>query len=72
MRRHGDPSGLAVAERAHERGKVREAEVLPRYSLYVSLTLEGGGHAATEEIATLLAGRPDVLSIGYTLTELGQ
>lgn len=69
VREHGDPSGLAVAERAHDRRKVRPApEPLPRHVMHITLTLETDRAGETaEQIGASLLNRDVVLSCGWSV-----
>lgn len=72
VRQHGDPSGLAVAERARERGKAEPPAPAPLHDVQVSLTLRGDREQADNLAASLarrLALRPDVNRVTTSVIE---
>lgn len=72
VRRHGDPSGLAVAERAYERGRATPALPLPLCDVRIELAVHGTPEHADAVAASLayrLGLRSDVNLVTYSVIE---
>lgn len=72
VRQHGDPSGLAVAERARDRGKVAPTTVEQVHQLTIALSVRGTAehlNAVASTLAYQLDQRPDVISVTVSAIE---
>lgn len=76
VRQHGDPSGLAVAERAHERRKVQQVTEPSglcdvRLNFILRGTREQAG-ATAESLATGLLRQDGIFSADWSVSEREQ
>lgn len=72
IRQHGDPSGLAVAERAHQRGKASPALESGLFDVRVGFTAYGdraNAETIADTITAVVVMRDDISRVSVSVTE---